>query len=321
MLIKLLFVVGTSVVIYFAIAVGLILSQPRVAKVDGDTLDFDKIVVSDTPLMPQEFTYSDGYKTQIRHIAGDGPLIVMIHGSGWYGQQFDLLAQSLAGLAEVLVPDLRGHGPIANRRGDVAYIGQLEDDLAELIGAYRKDGQKVIVLGHSSGGGFVIRMAGGAQGALIDQAILLAPFIHHRAATMRPNAGGWSKVLVRRIIGLSMLNSVGIKALNGMTIVQFNMPQAVLNGDLGAGATTEYSYRLNTSYAPRNDYTADIAALPKFDLIAGTNDEAFVAQNYETVLSAQNDRGRYHLIDGKGHLDIVAAKETLQIIKGIIGEF
>ena len=77
--------------------------------------------------------------------------MVLIHGSGWYGAQFDGLAPKLADVADVLVPDLRGHGKNPDRRGDVDYIGQFEDDIADLIAAKRKNGQKVIMLGHVKG--------------------------------------------------------------------------------------------------------------------------------------------------------------------------
>jgi hypothetical protein len=49
--------------------------------------------------------------------------------------------------------------------------------------------------------------------------------------------------------------------LNHLTVIQFAMPETVLAGPLGAGVTTAYSYRLNTAYAPRSNYGADLAAI------------------------------------------------------------
>ena len=43
------------------------------------------------------------------------------------------------GIAHIITPDLRGHGFSPERRGDIDYIGQLEDDLADLISELKND--------------------------------------------------------------------------------------------------------------------------------------------------------------------------------------
>jgi len=282
MLLKIVQFAAISAVITLAIAVILILSQrpqPLAPSAEGG-LDFTNTLGGGDgpePLALTEVAMRDGYMLKVRDYAGpstDAPLLVLVHGSGWHGMQFDGLARRLSTQARVIAPDLRGHGTAPGTRGDIAYIGQFEDDLADLIAATRTEGQKLVLGGHSSGGGLVVRYAGSDYGADLDAALLLAPFLHHRAPTMRENAGGWNKVLLRRIIGLSMLNTFRIRALNHLTIIQFAMPQAVLDGPLGDTATTAYSYRLNTSFAPRGDYLSDVAALPPFVLIAGSADEA-----------------------------------------------
>ena len=58
-----------------------------------------------------------------------------------------------------------------------------------------------------------------------------------------------------------MLNNIGIRWFNGLTVIQFNMPQTILDGPLGNSATTAYSYRLNTAFAPRSHYGRDLAAI------------------------------------------------------------
>ncbi|MEP0156421.1 MAG: alpha/beta fold hydrolase [Pseudophaeobacter sp.] len=262
----------------------------------------------------------DGYGLQVRSYSnGDGPLVVLVHGSGWNGLQFSHLAPQLAGT--VLVPDLRGHGAQPGRRGDVNYIGQMEEDLADLITTRVGPDQKVVLIGHSSGGGLVVRFAGGAQGDLLDGAVLLAPFLHHSAPTMRANSGGWAQPLLRRIIGLSMLNAVGITAWNHLPVIQFNMPAEVLQGPLGHLATTTYSYRLNQSYAPRSDYLSDIKSLPEFLLLAGAQDEAFVAEAYRPLMEAETDKGAYQILEDTGHLDLVDAPQTLAAIRGYLDAF
>lgn len=326
-MIKVLTFIGISVLISAALAIGLILSARPGGLNDTDVsggLDFERLAGGVAPLPTEPATLRDGSTTLVRHVAGpqNGPLVVLVHGSGWDGGQFNGLAQELSAVADVIAPDLRGHGAAPVRRGDVDYIGQMEDDLADLIETYRRDeNQQVVMLGHSSGGGLVIRFANGLHGGMLSGAVLLAPFVQHDAPTMRENSGGWARVLTRRIVGLSMLNMVGIRALDHLVVVEFTMPKSVLDGAQGHRATTAYSWRLNQGYAPRRAWRDDIAALPAFLLLAGDQDEAFVAQQYEPVFSQVTDRGRYGLLAGVGHLDVVtdaaAVAQVRDFVKGV----
>ncbi len=174
------------------------------------------------------------------------------------------------------------------------------------------------MLGHSSGGGLTIRFAGGKHGKMLSGAVLLAPFLKYDAPTMRPNSGGWAHALTRRIIGLTMLNAVGVTWLNSLPVIDFAFPRAVIDGPLGGTATKSYSYRLNASYAPRNDYLKDVAALPPFLLVAGKEDEAFRAEQFEPVMSVVNSNGRYLLLDGVSHLDVPYAGRTVEAVKAYL---
>jgi pimeloyl-ACP methyl ester carboxylesterase len=322
MIVRIVTFAAISVGIYFAIALGLIVSQ-RPGKLAGEGgLDFTTLTGRETgePAALQSYRARDGAELSYRSYASgrdDAPLLVFVHGSGWHSLGYDGLARSIAesGAADVVLPDLRGHGDNPERRGDIDYIGQFEDDLADLIGIVRKSGQKLVIGGHSSGGGLAIRFAGGAYGEMVDGAVLFAPYLHYKAPTVRPNSGGWAYPLTRRIIGLTMLNNVGITALNGLPAIRFAFPQSVLDGPLGETATAAYSFRLNTSYAPRDDYKTDIATLPPFLLVAGSDDEAFVASKFEPVMSAANPNGRYLTIDGISHLGVIDAPQSAEAIR------
>lgn len=306
-------------------ALALVLSQsPQADEKGARTLTFSSVLPPEKVDMPlMHYAADDGADLGYRYFPArraDAPLIILIHGSGWHGGSYQWLAREIAagGDIAVAVPDLRGHGLTPERRGDVDYIGQFEDDIAALAVKLRKPGQRLILAGHSSGGGLVIRFAGGPHRKMLDAAILLSPYLRYDAPTMRANAGGWAHVLMRRAIGLSILNGFGIHALDGSKVVTFHFPDAVLHGPLGATATTHYSWRLNQSFAPRRDYLADVAGLPPFLLIAGRNDEAFRADMFEPVLAKANGSGEYHLLDGVDHLGVINSRAAADLARAYV---
>jgi len=289
---------------------------------DGAGLVFADVPARDagaaTPL--QSVAMRDGYPLRVRKYNGaeDVPLLVLVHGPTLDGEYFDSLANALRGKADVIVPDLRGHGTAPGRRGDIDYIGQLEDDLADLIAAVAKPDQAVIMGGHSWGGGLVIRFAGGTYGDLLDGAVLLAPFLDHTAPNTRENSGGGAQLFSRRIMGLDILNTLGITALNHLPVIQFGMPVAVRDDPLDEPVTTAFSYTLNASFTPRRAYLEDVAALPPFVLLAGSADEAFISSQYAPTMGPVTDNGRFDMILGASHLGLVDDPRTLGIIEGFL---
>ncbi len=244
-----LFSIAAIVLIFLATAFGLILSQDTIDLSDTESISFESVTeqpqqLADVPPI-MSIVAKDGSAIRYRHYSASSntvPLAIVIHGPGWHGGTYLNVASALAdrGKFEVLVPDLRGHGLNPIRRGDIDYIGQFEDDLATLINANGGETRDIVMVGHSAGGGLIIRFAGGTHGTLLDRAVLIAPFLHHTAPTTRETGSGWAHPLIRRIIGLSMLNSVGITAFNDLTIMQFNYPDSVLKGPQGYTATQAY---------------------------------------------------------------------------------
>ncbi|MEC9343333.1 MAG: alpha/beta fold hydrolase [Pseudomonadota bacterium] len=317
---------AVSVATYFLVALGLIASQ-RVAwspPEPGQGIAFAEMTGASLDNLPPtaHFTARDGARLSFRRYDAAGPVrrvLFLVHGSSWHGMQFHKMAQAIAGQghATVIVPDMRGHGADPLRRGDIDHLGQLEEDVADLINDVKRQYPEapVVLGGHSSGGGFVVRFAGGTYGDKADAFILMAPFLKHDAPTTRPNSGGWARPAVRRIIGLSMLNAVGIRVLNHLRVISFAMPRSVLEGPYGHTATTTYSFRLNQSFAPRRDYEKDIAAIRRPLLVlAGADDESFVAERYEEVISANTGTGTYHVLPGVNHLGIVTEDRSIGLV-------
>ena len=187
MFLKLGLFILISLTIYLGIAVGLISSdRPKpIANSANEPLAFDALIATNYANIPtlQPYTVRDKatlYYRSYESKTDTNKVLILLHGSAWHGMQFHQLARFVSdnGLAHVITPDLRGHGFQPERRGDVDYIGQLEDDLADLISILKKQypNASFILGGHSSGGGLVIRFAGSRYGSKIDAYVLLAPF-------------------------------------------------------------------------------------------------------------------------------------------------
>jgi alpha-beta hydrolase superfamily lysophospholipase len=311
---------------YLIVATALALSDsPGVPDSREGGIAFASAIDADYFAMPAQSRVParDGFHLAYR-LYGDlesaSRIVMLVHGSGWHGMQFHQMARSLAQDIEtaVIVPDLRGHGATPGTRGDVGHIGQLEEDLADLIDGVVADrhSKRIIIAGHSSGGGLVVRFAGGEYGAMADGFILIAPFLKHDSPTTRMNSGGWAYPATRRIVGLTMLNMVGVTALNGLPVISFAMPKAVLDGPYADSVTTRYSYRLNTSFAPRPDYERDLAAMDRPLLVlAGAEDEAFDSALYEPVISAQTPTGTYQVFPQADHIGILNDTRSYDAIR------
>ena len=132
----------------------------------------------------QQFTARDGQALSYRMYPGTGhSVVVLIHGSSGESSGMHAVAQSLNAIGDtVYVPDLRGHGH-DGRPGDIDYIGQLDNDLADFMRVIRPlhPGATFTLMGHSSGGGFVLRIAEGPQAHWFDRFVLLSPLLGYQS--------------------------------------------------------------------------------------------------------------------------------------------
>ncbi|MCF6246617.1 MAG: alpha/beta fold hydrolase [Desulfobacula sp.] len=314
---KILNFIIISVMIQFSIATVLILfGKGKSPTPDEGGLTFNELFFDYTNLPPlQTYAARDGKRLAYRHYpAQSTKVIILVHGSGWHSQYFLPLAEfiSTEGIAQVYTPDLRGHGPKPERRGDVNYIDQMEDDLADFIANIRKNNPDamLIVGGHSSGGGLVIRFAGSRYGKIADAYLLLSPFLKYNAPTIRPNSGGWAHPYTGRIAGLTILNIMGIHWFDYLTAIEFNMPEEARDGT----ETLSYSHRLNTAYAPRN-YKKDLSVITQpLLVVAGIMDEAFISNQFEPVIS-QYTAVQVKLLPGLTHMGVVVSPEIRPVLK------
>jgi non-heme chloroperoxidase len=168
----------------------------------------------------------------------------------------------------------------------------------------------LIIGGHSSGGGLAIRFAGSQYRNEVDAYLLLSPFLKYNAPTTRTNSGGWANPYTSRIIGLTLLNNLGIHRFDYLNVIEWNMPEEARNGT----ETLFYSHRLNMGYAPRN-YENDLRAITQpILLVAGTADKSFLAEKYEPVISKYTDV-HVELLKDVTHMGVVVGTEVQPIVR------
>ena len=321
MILRIFIFVFIFVVIYFGIAsVLIIISKPNNTHQAERGLTFDELRVDYSSLPSlQRFTARDGTLLSFRYYpTQSNKIIILLHGSGWHSQYFLPLAKFISSesLAQVYTPDLRGHGREPVRRGDVDYIDQLKDDLADFIAMIQKDNPKILLIlgGHSSGVGLAVRFAGSQYGKQAKAYALFSPFLKYNAPTTRSRSGGWAHPYTARIVGLTMLNNVVIHWFDYLPAIEFNMPEDVRDGT----ETLLYSHRLNVAYAPPN-YEKDLRAITQpLLVVAGTGDESFFAEQYEPVISRYTSV-QVKLLRGVTHMGVVVGPEVRPVIKEWLG--
>lgn len=244
---------------------------------------------------------------------------ILIHGSGGSGLTMTVLGEALAQAnVPAFVPDIRGQG-LSGRRGDIDYIGQLENDLGDFVAVVRRKypTARLVLVGHSAGGGFALRIAGQAAGRPFSKFILLAPVLGRMAGLNRPDAG-WARPDIPRIVALRVMNALGITAFNGATTVTFNSPPEA--GDL---LTRAWSYRMMSNFGPsgqtqlvgRPAYQLDAEqARAPIAVIAGSADEQFFAERYDDAFACLSRPVSVELAEGVSHMGILSDPRAVPII-------
>jgi len=245
-------------------------------------------------------------------------IAILAHGSSGSSIEMHAVASALAadGVAAVAV-DFRGHGA-SGTRGDVAYPGQLDDDLADLIAELRKadPGARFALIGHSAGGGFALRIAAGPLGDAFDRFVLLSPYLGYSAPTNRPaeGPGFWASPDLPRIIATLMLGRLGIDWPQSLPVIAFaNVPEAKMS------VTSQYSFRLLQNYAAPPDWKGAFErAKGRIAVIAGADDELMNAEAYRRELPPL--RASVTIIPGVNHMGIVYRPEAIKAIVGALAE-
>jgi pimeloyl-ACP methyl ester carboxylesterase len=269
--------------------------------------------------MPEKshFIARDGTRLDYRAYPGDpSTVVVLVHGSSGTSASMHFVAKAIHDTgATVYALAMRGHDG-TGRYGDVDYIGQLDDDVVDFMKTLplKPQGGKRILLGFSSGGGFVLRFAGGPNGRLFDRFILVSPQMPARSPLMRPNAGGWVSVSIPRVILIAMLDRVGIHAFDGLDAIEFAV--APKNRTV---QTASYTYRMLRNFGPTDDYLGDLKRAPgPVTVLAGQKDEIFYSGRYAAVLRPVRPDVNITLVPGLGHMDMTTRPTALAAIRDAV---
>jgi pimeloyl-ACP methyl ester carboxylesterase len=235
---------------------------------------------------------------------------VLIHGSSGASRSMHALAAYLYGQGmAVYVPDMRGHGD-SGCKGDIAYVGQLEDDLEDFVNQVLKDKRDATLVGFSAGGGFALRFAGSSRQELFANYLLLAPFLRYDAPTTRPNNGEWANASVPRIIGLSLLGPIGKKWFGHLPVLAF-----AIDPKTAQYQTATYSYRLWSNFGPHYNYKADMkAAKQPITVIIGKDDELFYPQKYLPVFAGSQPHAEIIIVPDVGHITLISEQAGISAI-------
>ncbi|MEO8317566.1 MAG: alpha/beta hydrolase [Bradyrhizobium sp.] len=267
---------------------------------------------SDMPAI-ERFYGRDGTQLGYRHYPARAPasgqVAVVVHGSSGSSVAVHALAKGLAARGvETFAPDMRGHGA-SGTRGDIAYLGQLEDDLADFVGVIRTSSPAapLTLVGHSSGGGFALRVAASPIQNLFARTVLLAPYLGYDAPSSRKNAGGWASPDIPRFLALSLLHRFGIVCCESLPTIAF----AVAPASSQILAST-YSYRLMRNFAASSNFRADVAAAGRpLTLFAGAADELMFPDKFGEAVGPNIP---VKLIAGVNHMEIVSAPAAVSAI-------
>jgi pimeloyl-ACP methyl ester carboxylesterase len=237
---------------------------------------------------------------------------VLIHGSSDDGTGTHLLAKALRDTgASVYVPVLRGHHG-SGRSGDIDYIGQLEDDLADLVEILRPlhPDPRFTLIGFSAGGGLVLRVIGSPKEKLFDSFVMISPGLPLGAPTLRPGIGGWVSLAMPRIIALVILNHLGIAWFNGLPVVDFATTSRAPN------LTGTYSFRLAVDFGAPPDYLAALGRSKKpAALLVGGDDELFYADRFEPLISPVRPDLHVIVVPGVDHVGMTVTPQGIAAVR------
>jgi alpha-beta hydrolase superfamily lysophospholipase len=264
------------------------------------------------------FQARDGTSLAYRlYPAADGntqKIAIVVHGSAGHSTSMNEIAKRLAtDNFTAVAPDMRGHGA-SGTRGDIGYLGQLDNDLQDLLTDLRREHHDAhfSLLGFSAGGGFALRVAAGKLASDFDRVVLLSPYLGYDAPSSRSSKGSaqWANADIPRIVALLMLRRLHFRCCEALPVIAFALR-------LGAEkfVTTRYSFRLLANFGPPPNLSPAFRRLKvPTTIIAGADDELMVPDKYSDIVAGIEPTIPVKILPGLGHMDMLHAPAAVDAI-------
>ena len=249
-------------------------------------------------------------------------VVVLIHGSGGFGDQMGTIAHRLAAanVASAYTIDMRGHGVSGGRSGHaVRHPWQLIEDLGDFLAHVREahPGANLCLAGHSAGGGLALGLARSPADRLVDSYLFLAPFLGLGCPVNRPYFGGWVSLRGLMLRALTVANLFGIERFNEATVVDFDIREAADDR-----YTPNWSYNTMLAFGPGRwqPEAPPIAAEKPVLVLAGDQDDCFEAALYGEAFATVAPQAHIHTAGPIGHWDLLVSDEAIAQIAGWLAD-
>jgi non-heme chloroperoxidase len=275
---------------------------------------FSQVRFDDVPA-PLKFRARDGTALQYyAYPASPDKIAVLVHGTVGPGTSMHGVAKALrdAGVSAYVL-DIRGHGG-SGRRGDIDYVGQLDDDLADFVATLgpEKSGQIRTLVGWSGGAGFAIRFAGGRYDELFDRYVFLSPILPG-APTLRPNSGGWINISMPRLITIAWLDRLGIHLFDGADVISYAVAPQNTQG------TRNYSYRLLVNFRASPEFGSGLKNIRQpAAVLVGSADEQVVADQFAPLFRRLDVNIPVTIVPGITHVGMIATPTALKAVANAV---
>jgi pimeloyl-ACP methyl ester carboxylesterase len=314
-----LFLVLLGIVTTCILGIGIMIVVPppkSIPKLASISDPFNKVDFSKIPEL-QYYTARDGSQLAYREYPNKSAkqIVVLVHGSSGSSHSMHPLAEYLQKQGVTVYSlDIRGHGN-SGRKGDIEYIGQLEDDLEDLVNEVLHN-QKAILIGFSAGGGFVLRFAASDRQKLFSRYILLSPYLGYNSPTVKPK-NEWAKMSYFRYIGILLLGPVGERLFGNLPVITF-----ATDPQKKQYLVSQYSFRLLRNFGPGLDYKSEIAAIQQpLKVLVGDQDELFNAQAFSPLFNELSAGTKVIIVPEVGHITLTTSLSGISAIaKAIMGD-
>jgi alpha-beta hydrolase superfamily lysophospholipase len=310
----LLAAIGVIAIIFVTLLVVPVSRPPELPSIRAGAVAVDQ---SGLPSLSY-FQARDGTALAYRlYPAGDGntqKIAIVIHGSAGHSTGMNEIAKRLAAdNFTVVAPDIRGHGA-SGTRGDIGYLGQLDNDLQDLVAELHRQYHDAhfSLLGFSSGGGFALRVAAGKLASDFDHLVLLSPYLGCDAPSSRSSKGSarWADADIPRIAALLILRRLHFRCCEALPVIAF-----ALRPGAEKFVTTRYSFRLLANFSPPPDLGTAFRRLKlPTTIIAGAADELMLSDKYADIVAGAEPAITVKVVPGLGHTDMLHAPAAIDAI-------